>query len=57
MLIYTVEKNDKTIGIFESSIDLLLFLYLHQGEFGFHDRGADLYTNLRGGESSSTLSR
>ena len=57
MLIYTVEKNDKTIGIFESSIDLLLFLYLHQGEFGFDDRGEDLYTNLRGGESSSTLNR
>ena len=55
MLIYTVEKQDKTIGVFENLIDLLLFLYLHQGEFEFDDRGEDLYTMLRSGEPYEKL--
>lgn len=57
MLTYTVEKDEKTIGIFDNALDLLLFCYLHQGEFGFDDRGEDLYTKFRGGEPLENLNR
>lgn len=57
MLIYTVEKQGKTIGIFEAAIDLLIFLYMHKEDFGFDDRGEDLYTSLRSGDPLTRLNR
>ena len=44
MQVYTVEKENKTIGVFMSTKELLTFLYLHEDEFGFHDDGENLVT-------------
>lgn len=57
MLVYTVEKENRTIGVFDAAIDLLLFAYEHKDEFGFDDRGEDLYTMIRSGESITKLNR
>ena len=55
MHVYTVEKENKTIGVFMSTKELLTFLYLHEDEFGFHDDGENLVTSLAGADAIGKL--
>lgn len=55
MQVYTVEKENKTIGIFMSAKELLTFLYLHADEFGFYDNGENLLDALVGTNVSEKL--
>ena len=55
MKIYAVEKSEQTIGVFNSALDLLTFLYLHADDFSFNDNNEDIYDKISVGREASII--